>query len=114
MNEINVKNILEWLSDMVKSKKVLDAHTWVDTAQKLNVLIGDEHDRLFELEKQVAQAKMIHIEDKKSVSEAKLRIEATPLFREMQKQKSIIKQVEEMIRIAKLQARLKDNEYRQQ
>lgn len=114
MEEINVKNILDWLTDMVKSKQMLDAHTWVSTAQKLNILIGDEHDKLFELERQVAQAKIVYLNDNKSVSESKLRIETTILYTEMQKQRSIIKQVEEMIRIAKLQARLKDSEYRQQ
>lgn len=111
MEEINVKNIIAYLNERVKSKETLDAHQWVDTAQKLNVLVGEEHDRLFELEQLVAKNKVGYIEAGKSATEAKMRVEATDIYRDMLKQKAIIGQVEELIRISKLQARLKDNEF---
>lgn len=112
--EINTDNILAKLQTFVKDKVQLDAHTWVDTAQKLNVLIGEEHDNLFMLEQKVAQEKVKLLGDGKTVAHAKVVLEATDLYREMQQQRAKIKQIEEMIRIAKIQARLKDNEYRQQ
>lgn len=114
MEEINVQNILAWLTTQVKEKRFLDAHQWVDTAQKLNILLGEEHDKLFDLQQRVAEQKVLLIKSDKSVSEAKTTIEATDLYKEMSKQKALIGRVEEMIRIAKTQARLKDNEYRNQ
>lgn len=114
MDEINVKNILKWLEEMVKDKKFLDAHTWVNKAQTLNILIGEEHDKLFAFEQDIARARVLLLQGGDTVASSKVKIEAQDIYKEMQKQKSVIKQVEEMIRIAKLQARLKDNEYRNQ
>lgn len=113
MNEnlVTVVDILTHLKGVIKNKIPLDAHDYVEYATRLNLLISDEHDKLFELQKEVANAKVIYIEDGKSVSEAKLRVEATPLYKEMCVQKALIEQVEEMIRISKIQSRMKDNEF---
>lgn len=109
---IDTDLILSTMKGWVETKTVIDAHTWVDASQKLNVLIGDEHDKLFDLQQKVAQMKVAYITEGKSVSDAMSRVEAEDLYRDMQRQKARISQIEEMIRIAKLQARLKDNEYR--
>lgn len=110
MDEINVKNILEWLTDMVKEKRIMDAHTWVDTAQKLNILLGEEHDKLFDLEQKIAIIQTTCIEGGKKISECKVMMEATDTYKQVKKQKALISQVTEAIRIAKLQARLKSEE----
>ena len=112
--KITIDNMLSELSNKVKEKHFMSAHQWVDTAQKLNVLIGEEHDKLFDLEMDVAQRKVEFLQQGETVASANLRIDATELNKLTKKQKAKIKQVEEMIRIAKTQARLKDNEYRTQ
>ncbi len=112
MAEINTNTILSTLEEWVRDKKMIDAHTWVDASQKLNVLIGEEHDKLYTLEQSIATAKVTYLDCGKSVAEAKTRVEATDTYKEMMKQRSKIKQIEELIKIAKLQARLKDNEIR--
>jgi len=84
--------------------------TWLDAAQKLTMLLGDEHDKLFELQQIVANLKVGCLEEGTSSVEAKTRVEATDAFRSMQKQKAKIGRIEEMVRIAKIQARMLDNE----
>lgn len=110
--QVNTDVILDFLKESVRNKDMIDAHTWVDAAQKLNVLIGDEHDILFDLQQQIAQKRVELMEKGKNVSQAKLMVEALDVYREMSRQRARIEQIEEMIRIAKLQARLKDNEHR--
>jgi tRNA G10 N-methylase Trm11 len=111
---ITTSLILDTLKGWVEGKHPIDAHKWVDAAQKLNVLIGDEHDKLFDLQQKVAQMKVNYLTEGNTSAAAKSKVEATDLYREMRKQGARIEQIEEMIRIAKLQARLKDNEYRHQ
>lgn len=103
---------MEWLDQMVKDKKFMDAHEWVNVAQKLNVMLGEEQDILFEMEQKIAMIKNVCIEGGKSVSQCRIMVEGTDTYKRMKQQKALISRVEETIRIAKYQARLKDNEYR--
>lgn len=111
---VTVDLILNWLKDNVEHKRMIDAHTWVDACQKLNVLLSDEHDKLYDLQQKVAQEKVRLLDSipKPAVNEAKLRVEATELYKAMKLQEAKIKRVEEAIRISKIQAKLKDNELR--
>lgn len=110
---ITVDTILDYLKESVEQKRALDSHTWVDAALKLNVLVGDEHDKLFELQQVVSKKKveLLESDSKRNVSAVKVLIEASDDYKYMKKQDARINQIEEFIRIAKLQARLKDNEY---
>lgn len=115
MNEpVTTNLILDTLKGWVEGKYPIDAHTWVNAAQKLNILIGDEHDRLFDLQQNVAQMKVRYLSEGDTSAAAKSKVEATDAYKEMLRQKAKIEQIEEMIRLAKVQARLKDNEYRAQ
>lgn len=114
MTQVTTDLILLTMKGWVEEKHPIDAHIWVDACQKLNVLIGDEHDKLFDLQQKVAQMKVTYIQEGDTVAKAKSKVEAEDVYRDMQKQKARIGQIEEFIRIAKLQARLKDNEYRNQ
>lgn len=110
--KITVDTIVNYLRDCVEGKVVIDAHTWIDAAQKLTVLLSDEHDKLFDLQQIVAQKKVNLIEGGASGAESKMRVEALDEYREMSKQRAKIERIEEMVRIAKIQARLKDEEMR--
>lgn len=111
---VTTDTIIDWLKDAVEHKRIVDAHTWIDAAQKLTVLLGDEHDMLFNLEQKVAQQRVKLITDGFPVSKAKAFLEETDIYRATRTQKARISRIEEMIRVAKIQARLKDNEYRSQ
>lgn len=108
---VTVDTIIDWLKSSVEKKQVIDAHTWVKAAQQLTVLLSDEHDLLFDLEEGLAKKRLEIIESGSPVSKAKAVIEADPMYTKRQKQKARIGRIEEMIRVAKIQARLKDNEY---
>ena len=111
---VKTDTILDYLKENIEQKQQLSPSIWVDAAQKLNVLLAEEHDNLFELQQQVAEIKIKHLEDdnKANISRAKLLTEATDTYKAMQKQKAKITRIEEFIRIAKLQARMKDTEFR--
>lgn len=113
-NPVTVTTILDWLRDGIEQKRVIDAHTWVDAAQKLNILQTNEHDKLYVLKQQVALARVLRIKQGESVAKSRTIIESTDIYREMKNQEARIEMIQEMIRLAKLQARLKDNEYRSQ
>ena len=111
---ITTDSILETFKIWVEEKKPIDAHLWIDGAQKLNILIGDEHDKLFDLMQNIAHWKVYYLAQNLTVANAKIQVEAKDEYKLMLRQKAKIGQIEEMIRIAKIQARLKDNEYRNQ
>lgn len=107
-------SVLQWLEKQVRAKAIIDAHTWVEACQYLNILSGEEADRLFELQQVVARLKVAFIEQGDSVVMAKTKVETTDEYKEMKRQEAKIKRIEESIRIAKIQARLKDSELRNQ
>ena len=115
-NLVTIDKILDWLTESIEHKRIIGAHTWVDACQKMNILLSEEHDSLFMLQQEIARMKVEYLDGdtKMSVAEAKLRVESSDKYREMQAQKAKIERVEEAIRISKIQARLKDNEYRSQ
>lgn len=108
--ERTVDTIITNIKQIVSEKKTLSPHEFAEAAAYLNVLIGDETDKLFELESKLAQIRAEAIIAGDSVAKARALVEANPLYMEMQKQRAKIKQVEEFIRISKLRARLTNDE----
>ena len=53
-------------------------------------------------------------DEKHNVSAAKAKVEATDEYKKLRKQEHKVKRIEEFIRLAKVQARMRDNEYRGQ
>ena len=116
MELVTTDSIIKYLQEKVEKKEPLHASVWLDSAQKLNILIGDEHDKLFDLQQKVALLKIQYYENalegqKPNVSRAKMYVEATDQYKQMQAVKAKILAIEEFIRIAKIQAKLKDTEY---
>ncbi len=110
MNEVTIEVILSTLQEWVANKRNVDAKLWVEKAQELNIFLFDEYDKLAEAQQKVAALKIMSLDaqEKKNVSEATLRVEASDEYKEMRKLENKIKNVEEMIRIAKLQGRLRE------
>jgi hypothetical protein len=109
---VNTDIIIDYLKEQVENKHPMGPDVWVDAAQKLNVLLSDEHDKLFNLQQQVAKKKLELLKDSKSVAEARIKTEASEEYREYQLQKAKVDRINEFIRIAKIQARLKSDEMR--
>ena len=111
---VSVNSIMAYLQEQVENKMPLSPSIWVDAAGKIAVLLGDENDKLFELQQKVAQIRVeyIHKGAGMSVTEAKARTEATEEYKEFHKQKARVEQIAEFIRIAKLRSRISMEEYR--
>lgn len=105
-NLVTVDKIVGWLTEQVEQKIPVDTHTWLEAAQKLNVLLQGEQEVLFKKEQEVSLLKKTFLEDGKTVAHAKVMIESTDTFREMKVQKAKIERCLETIRISKLQARI--------
>jgi predicted ATPase with chaperone activity len=111
MTEIRtVDSIMNWMSTEVEQKRPINPHLFVEAAKYLNALIGEEHEKLWELEQQVAQARLEARKTVKTMAEANAIVESTDVYRMAKLQKAKIDQVNEMIRLAKLQARLSNDE----
>lgn len=112
MEKITCDTIINWLQKQVETKQPISPSVWVDSAEKLNILLSDEESKHFELAQKVAQMRVALLEEGKNVSEVKVRIEATDEYREMNKQKAKINRIIEHIRLAKLQSRMAVEEAR--
>lgn len=101
--------ILSYLKEAVENKdrKILDPQQWIEASFRLNLLLGDEVSLLADMRQIVAKMKLDYLNEseKINVSEARIKAEVTDDYKEMKKQEAKIKQIEEFIRIAKLQAR---------
>lgn len=107
MNEkITSDTILSFLKDSVESKKMLNPSLWLESAFKLNLLLGDEHYQLENLRQDVAKAKLevMKNQDKRNVAAAYLEIEATDEYRLMREQEHKVDRIEEFIKLAKKNA----------
>lgn len=110
--ERSIDTILKWFSETVQAKKPIPPSAWVEAGEFLNVLIGSENDKLCELEQKVALEKIHLMEASKSVAEAKMKVEATDIYKQAKQQRNKIVQITEFIRLAKLHARIYQEELR--
>ncbi len=114
MEQITVDTILAKLTEWVESKTPIDPSTWVDAAQKLTLLSGDEADRLYELEQKLANMRVELLTAGMNATQAKMHIEADPIYLEARKLKAKIGRIEELARISKLRGRMASEEMRNQ
>lgn len=107
---ITLDKIMDTLEEYVREKHPISPAVWIDGAMKLNVLLSDEHDILYEMQQTVAKLKCDYLEKGYTVAASEVKIEATDTYKDMMRQKAKIGRVEELIRIAKLQSKLKYQE----
>lgn len=102
---ITSDTILNWLKEQVENKQVIDAHTWITAASKLNILLEDETDKLFEMGKRVKEIQLEKANEGESISASKLYAETTNEYMEYKKQEARVDRIQEAIRLAKIQSR---------
>ena len=107
-------DILAVLERWAEEKAVIDAHTFLDAATKLTLLLGEESDKLYQMEQNCAKARMEYLQGGMTVSAAKLVVEASDAYREARSQKAKVERIIETVRIAKHRAKLADSELRAQ
>ena len=106
--------ILDALKGWVESKHPIPPSLFLDACMKLMILMSDETDKLYLLEQQIASLKVAYIEGGKTVAAAESYVKSTDLYRQMKQQTAKIKQIEEAVRISKIQARLRNDEINHQ
>lgn len=103
---VTADTILSWLEDAVESKRMLNPQIWLESAMKLNILLGKETNTLEDMRQVVAEKKLEFLEKMKgNVSAAKAMTEATDGYKAMKKQEAKCKRIEEFVRLSKIQAR---------
>lgn len=106
-----MKEVIARLQGWVTDGLPIAPGMWVDEAMKLLAFYGEESDALYELESQVANEKWKYKKDNNcSDAEAESYKRTLDCFKAYRKQESIIKLLEEYIRLAKKRATLADTE----
>lgn len=105
-NPDKVNQILAFFKERTESNKVLNPEMWSDAALKLNLYRGDEEGLLHEKRRKVAEKKVALLDqmEKRNVSEAELRVEATEEYADMRNQETRCDQIIEFIRLSKKNA----------
>ncbi|MDI6820950.1 MAG: hypothetical protein QMD65_02100 [Patescibacteria group bacterium] len=107
MDKITADFIFNTLKEKVENKQAqFDANFWIESAAKLNLLLGDEQDEYFNLRQKVAEMKLEFRKESKNVSEVNLKIEAAKEYTNLRKQEAKIKRIEEFVRISKAMSRV--------
>lgn len=104
--------IIDTIKEWIEQKLPISPSLWVDAGMKLNVLLGEETSQLAQKEFELAQfaSGMASTSEKLSVAAIKLACASNPLSKEIAILKAKIKRGEELIRLAKLRARMSDEE----
>ena len=112
--KITCKFILDEMQERVENKIPVDPSWWIDASSKLMVLIGDEHDKYYELEAFINRKKAELLENGESAPRATIFVEALPEHQQMRRQKAYIEQILEFVRLAKKRSTLGSDEYTNQ
>ena len=104
------KGIMDSLEKLAQERGHLDAFTWLEGAVKLATLLQVEEEKLAEMEHRLIQEKAMHVENGKPANQAKLLVEATPLFLEILKQRAFIKRCDAVIQLAKKHATISNDQ----
>lgn len=104
--------ILEWYKQQAQLKLPIDPLQYLEMAEKLNAMLGDETDKLIDMDLELAQIREMEMTKQGAAAKAKLAVESHPKYAEARKQKAKIDRIQETIRLAKIHSRMKSDEYR--
>ena len=104
MNEpITSDLILNYLKELVESKKSIPKEVWLEVAFKLNLVRTDDAKLFNKMHQAVAQKKLniLKSQEKKNVALAEVEIESSDEYLFMKDQEAKLDAISELIRIAK-------------
>jgi hypothetical protein len=111
---ITVDTILDWFAQQVESKSPIAPELWLDGAMKCVALLGAEQDALYEMQGMLAIFRAELIASGDTAASAKIKTEANPMYTQMKKLEAKIERVYETVRLAKIRARMGQEEYKSQ
>ena len=111
-DKVTCATIINWLIEQVENKYPISPQLWLDSATKLNVLLGNETEFLYRLEAICHQKRSdyMQVPDMTS-SKAEILVKAMPEYTQAKIQKAKIDQILEHIKLAKKQATLLQEEF---
>ncbi len=104
--------VLDAVKSAVENREAWSPDLWAECAWDMTALLGNEHDRLCDMQQIIAAEKGKLVDEGFTVARAKVAVESTDIYKESQKLKSKIGRIEELIRISKLRSRMAMDEYR--
>ncbi len=108
---VKTDTIINDLTSRVKNKEPISPADYLDAAFKLNMLLADEQEILYDWQQKVAQLKNDAMIAGDTAARAKIKVEASEEHKQYCIQKARIERIIELIRLAKIQARISNEEY---
>ena len=113
MEELNsIDKIFAWYKEMMAERKPIPPAIWVETAMRMNVLVSEIDDEICDLKASIADIAVLCLDEGKSSSEAKIRANSGTLYKRYLRAQAKREQIEEFIRLSKIRARMKDEEFK--
>ena len=112
---MNSTEIIKYLTNAAENKQILSAEDYLRAARSLVLFLGDEKDKLIELESKVSKMKLnLKQTTQEKVTSINLIVEASDEYKEAKKQRAKVEQIIDFVRLAKSYARLAEEEMRHQ
>lgn len=94
----------------IKARKYILPLDWLNAAEELNRVLYDLEDKAADTEVEMYKTleEILGTQDKKNVAAAEIKMRSTEIYRKHLKEKALVKRVEELIKLGKLQARLRE------
>ena len=108
--ETTINSIIAYFETCVAERRPLSPSTWLEAASKINVLKGEEYDKLYEMEQECSKMESRYLGANMTSSAAKTMVKATSQWLLWKKQTARVKQIEDFILLSKKYASLKMEE----
>lgn len=110
----NAQDIMNVLETWAAEKQTITPSLFLEAAQKLVALLGNEADLLYTMEQNIAQMRVDLLDKGLKSVEVKIRVEASEEYRLARLQRALIERINETVRLAKLRGKLASEELRNQ
>lgn len=109
--ERTAETIIASFTKRVSEQEIIPPDHWMQGAIFLNVLIGEENNKMITLEQEYMKEVIKWIDLDKSNAEAEKRAKATESYTNYKRQKAFVAQCDEFIKLSKKQATISFEKY---
>jgi len=102
-----IDTILVKLREIVETKKPITAEEWVDAALFLEILKGDENEKLLQLNMALAKKRLELRRAHKTATDAEIELKTTQEYENYERQRLRIENIKELVRLGKKQAEVR-------
>lgn len=105
-----IDSIMAYFENAVEQRLPLSPSLWLDGAIKINVLKGEEYDKLYEMEQECSKMESLYLEANMTSVASKTKVKATEQWLKWKKQHARVEQLEDFILLSKKYASIKIDE----